>query len=288
MSERIDYVKVCFRGNVEDAVAWIDRQRNIVLDWTEPRKVEPSKFCNTDRFFDFTNKAWVNVFETWGEAADFYFENMPFTDRANVLRVDYRMDVDNPGVRISTIEHVTRVNAGRTRRTVTRIDSPPRAKKGDRDAGGQFLAVGAKGTEKRVTFYKRASEPWALEVQFGKGVPFLMHQEAARKSLEPDSTGYYNEYMKICYERFRGAIADYLHFSVEAIQGEEKVPHNQQALNFQETLLENFDTFWSQMDEQARAVVREVVTTDPEKYATMEVELEEPDHLWSDQWPDNP
>lgn len=278
--ERIDYVRVLFRGDAHDSFQWKELIVEMMNDFLLPRKATFKTFCSFSRIYDNSAKEWMESFDTWGEAADFYMENIPFTDRPNVTRVDYRLSIGEPAVRMSTIEHVCRINRGKSRRTITRIDSPPRTKSGDRDAGGDFFAIGSKGSERRTALYKRGNEPWALEVQFGKGLPFRIHSEAVDLYLNGAGYTYYSAYMKVAYEHFTKAVREHMHYSVDQITGEEGVIDQQQGFDFQESLLETFEQQWYQMDDAARSVVAKMVLAKPETSVIMrEEEIEEPEWL---------
>lgn len=283
MAERIDYVRVAFRGEVREALEWKARFEAIVETFTTPRKMMFKQVAHFDRYYDNSAKQWVDTFESWGEAADYIVQELPVEDRANVLRYDYRMGFDKLAVRMSTIAHVVRANKGRTRRTVTQIDSPPRIKKGDRDAGGDFFAVGSKGSERRTALYKRGNEQWALEVQFGKGMPIKMHQEAVDLYLNTEGFTYYDALMKVLYMHFSEAVQDHLHYTVEMITGEMPVEEQHSAFNVQESFLAGFNLNWEQMDNDARLVVAEKVCTwQAERAIIVDEELIEPEGLWDE------
>jgi len=280
MSERFDYIRVAFRGSVEEAVAWKQRYEGLAYDYCEPRKMQPKQVCSTDRYYDNAAKEWIDTFEAWGQFADYVVDNMPVAHRGQVLRLDYRMSFDRLGIRAETIYHVVKTNKKRTRRTITQIDSPPRQKKGDRDAGGDFLSVGSKGSERRTALYKRGDEPYALEVQFGKGFPLKMHQEAVDLYLNTQGMAYSDALRKVAYHHFEQAVRDHLHFTVEMITGEESARIQDSVLSHQESLLEGFDLYWEQMDETAREVVAEKVIADTKNRAIITSEPVEPDGWW--------
>ncbi len=280
MAERIDYVKVKYSGNAGETFDWKERIMVIILDYCESRKLKTSAVSTFSRAYDREAGLWIEFFEVWGEAADHYFNEIAFTDRPNVVRIDYRAEIDRLFVRLDTIEHVVKVNRSRTRRTITRIDSPPRQKKDGRDAGGDMLAVGSKGSRRRVALYKRGNEPWALEAQFSQGVPFQLHQQAVDLYLNTEGMDYYTAYMKVAYAAYTEAVRDFLHYSFEQISGEAEASHGQEALDLQESFLAEFDTYWERLDDKARAVIKEKVIAKPDTYAIISYEPVEPDGFW--------
>lgn len=282
---RIDYLRIAYRGDIADLYHWLDRYRELAVDFCEPRKVPPSKFCDHSRFYDNAQKEWVNMFECWGIFADAVARVLPMSDRPNVMRVDFRREVPEMNVRISTIDHVVRANSKRTRRTITRLDSPMRMKKGDRDAGGDFFAVGSKGSDRRTAIYKRGREPWAVEVQFGRAYPPKMHQETVDLYTNTDGLTWYDAYTKVLAHHFDEAVRNHLHFSFEQISGAEKIQRQSSVLEYQESLLESFDQFWDEADPIAREVLREKVLQKTDKGSTMSYDLVEPDDLWNDREP---
>lgn len=280
MNDRIDYVRVMNREEGSALYLWKERLTSVMQEYCHTRKMEVRQVCDFNNHYDNSQRRWIVAFDVWGEAADYFFNQIAFSDRPNVTRVDYRIEIERLGVRMATIAHVVKVNKGRTRRTITQIDSPPRTKKGDRDAGGDFFAVGSKGSARRVALYKRGDEPHALEVQFAKGLPEQIHQRAVDLYLNKEGYTYQSAYMAIAREMFSEAVRDMLHYSVEHITGQTPVEEKQEVLNFQESLLENFDEYWEKLDDTARAVLREKVVAEPKKYDTIRYEESEPADLW--------
>lgn len=282
---RIDYLRIAYRGDIAYLHQWLDHYRQLAEDFCEPRKVTPAKFCNHDRFYDNSQREWVNTFEAWGIFADAVARVMPMNDRPNIMRVDWRVEVPEMNVRVSTIEHVVRANKARTRRTITRLDSPMRMKKGDRDAGGDFFAVGSKGSDRRTAVYKRGREPWAVEVQFGRAMPPKIHQEAVDLYTNTEGVNWYDTYTKVLAHHFDEAVRNHLHFSFDQISGAEKIQRQGDLLEYQENLLSNFDEFWANADPIAREVMREKVLQSPAKGSIIRYELVEPDDLWEGREP---
>lgn len=281
MSERIDYLRVAFRGDAPSVFEWKQGWTNVMEGFCLPRGDTFKKWCDFTKFYDAAQAGWVDSFECWGVAADYAFDNLRPAERPCVTRLDYRVEVEKPHVGISTVYHLVDRNKGKSRRTVTRISSPARTKKGGRDAGGDFLAVGSRESERRSSYYRRTGEPWALEVQFGRGYPLKIHREAVDLYLNTPGLDYGAAYRKVAYHHFSEAIRDHFYLSADQIAGRATEDENEQAVTFQETLLADFDLMWQQLDPIAKETITEKVIAAGQRRAIIEKEgLEEPPDLW--------
>lgn len=281
MGERIDYLRVAFRGEAADVLKWKVAWQNVMEGFCLPRGEQFKAHCDFSKYYDTAQSGWVDTFECWGVAADYAFDNLEPKERSAITRFDYRVEVEEPAVGITTIYDIVMKNRGKSRRTITRIDSPKRTKKGGRDAGGDFLAVGSRESDRRSSFYKRSGEPWALEVQFGKSAPLKIFQEATRLYLDTPGMAYAEAFKKTAYNHFAQAIQDHFYLTVAQIDGTSSEADHVDAVSFQESLLTDFDFIWDKADPLAQEVIAEKVIAATQRRAIIEKEgLEEPPDLW--------
>lgn len=281
MTDRIDYLRVAFRGDAESVFAWKSGWTERMEPYCTERGLQMKAVCDFSKFYDAAQAGWVDSFECWGKAADYAFDVLPVVQRPSITRIDYRVEMERPKVGIATVYHLVERNKGKSRRTITKISSPSRTKKGGRDAGGDFLAVGSRESERRSSYYQRSGEPWALEVQFGKGYPAKIHREAVDLYLNTPGLPYADAYRKVAYHHFSEAIRDHFYLSHDQIAGRASDDENEQAVTFQESLLSDFDLLWQQSDEIAKVVITEKVIAERERRAIIaEYEIEEPPDLW--------
>lgn len=281
MGDRIDYIRVAYRGDAEGSLAWKNGWSNVMAEYAEPRGLELKAVCDFSKFYDNAQRAWVDTFEAWGVGADYAFDNMPALQRGAITRFDYRVEVEEPAVGIRTVYDLVVKNKGRSRRTITRIDSPKRTKKGGRDAGGDFLAVGSRESDRRSSYYRRSGEPWALEVQFGKDAPLKIFQEATRLYLDTPGMDYPAAFRSVAYNHFTKAIQDHFYLTVGQIDGSASADEIEGVHTLQESLLEDFDFIWNKSDPVAKEVITEKVIAEAARRAIIEKEgLEEPPDLW--------
>lgn len=277
MSTRIDYVKIAFTGDVSNAINWKNRMFRYVDAFCEPRGVQVATFCTSDRYYDNHANVWVDYFEVWGEAADAFFNDLLPGDFGSIMRIDYRTQFDAPAISMLDLERIITNNKKGSRKTITRINSPIRTKKKGRDAGGDFLAVGSRGSDRRTAIYKRGNEPWAVEVQFGKKMPRLILQEANRLCEEHDYL-----YITLAYRRalemaFREAVGDHLYYTIDQIVGTDPIYEQMEQQTQQEQLLLQFDFLYEQMDDNAREVVAELVIAERNNSAIIEEDDDDDD-----------
>lgn len=284
ISDRIDYLRVTIpQGDAFDETAWKLKTEEIFMSFCVPQGDKFTKWGNFERYYDNSLRTWCMYFECWGPPSDSFFNEVPRTHYGTILRVDLRFELDRPGIRIDTLEHVARRNKGKSRRTITRIDSPPRSKKGDRDAGGDFFAVGSKGSERRFTVYKRGDENWAVEVQFGKGAPTRFLHDAKEVWLNGQDYGpdFGDCFRRILYTNALEAITDLSYFSAYSVLGEVETEALPDAIEYQESLLAGLEMNLGHLDGDALSVAASALSRELDRRAILKVEdLTEPEGFW--------
>lgn len=284
ISTRIDYLRFTApQSQYLDETAWKLQMEELFLQFCVPQGEALTKHGEFNRYYDNAARIWVLTFEAWGAAADALFDECARHRYGTILRVDYRFEVDRPGVKKDTVYYVAKRNKGKSRRTITNIDSPPRTKAGDRDAGGDFLAIGSKGSERRFTMYKRGKENWAVEVQFGKGVPQRISAMTYEKFIE-DTKGdkpWQDLYREALHQMALEAITDMSHFGALDVLGETDPDYDPAALDFQESLLSGLEMNLPGMEALTIQTAIDALSRELDRRAIISTgDLEEPEGFW--------
>lgn len=165
---RVDYIKLGWEGDNRhpDYPTYSGRWAAWVAQWEMDSDVW--KAHNAESIYTGQYKT-LKIFEVWGPAAQNVWDalrTLPVGTREGVklLRVDVRQELPEA----TSITDVANALAGAKGKNVQTFNTRPRTKKGDRDSGGQGVAVGSHKSDRRLTAYQRGKERPAMEVQLRK------------------------------------------------------------------------------------------------------------------------
>lgn len=256
---RIDYIRVAMPGDDPLLKAdWKLKMEAFIIDRLLPEGDSFSKWASHMTWFDNSVKTWVTAIELWGQVADEFFHHWATPEYGTILRLDYRMEVDDLPCSLGQLEAFARKRNTNGFRTITRIDSRSRSKKGGRDAGGHFLAVGSRESQRRATVYKRGNEPWAIEVQFGRDLPQKMKQDAVQAYMETE--GKYDSWkdalVALLWQKAVDAVRDQYGVELEYLLGDTPDENPLEGFEYQESL---FSDLLAAIPEFAAEQVKKVV-----------------------------
>lgn len=210
-SERVDYVRYVIRENDPVQAVKVEAEHlEALATYIDNFNLNAAKkHYSTGRLFDSQTRQTVRYIEVWGELAHSYFMFIPTAKLGNITRVDYRVQAGWADMNYELLKQSAAQCKYASKRRIQIIQSPVRNKKDGRDAGGTGLSIGSHGSERRVSTYKRGSEPYAVEVQFAKGSPLVMLQ-TARNDAKYNKSDVKAELLRVLRLNFELTISEYL------------------------------------------------------------------------------
>lgn len=161
--DRIDYVRLSRKFDVQRGLAWTAVLRDIIERYQDDKKGVKGNFkVGTVKRYD--DGEYLYTVQIWGDLCGF-LNRLDF-DRYSkyVTRLDFRSELGVTKTGLDCIADLAKQNNS-ARRNINTYDTRPRDKKEGRHAGGIGVALGSHGSTKRLTFYKRGNEKGAMEFQ---------------------------------------------------------------------------------------------------------------------------
>jgi len=200
---RIDYVKLVFTLDQDRAAHILEAYTLYLEGLVETVKDAKGKPWHINSLGATEEGQRRYSIDVWGPVSHPFFENLAGWERVWVRRLDYRVETEITEIGLSAFEQEAR-QWNSYKRTITRTDSRPRSKKGGRDAGGMTVAVGARGSDKRLSVYARGGKKGAVEYQArGDEVTNIL----VEAQTDYADAGFEGEWYDYVYDR----LADALH-----------------------------------------------------------------------------
>jgi hypothetical protein len=203
---RIDYVRLRMPSDGLDKAAQ-------VADWAAAvddlcAQAGKSRKCyGFDMYYDHGLKRKIPYFQVWGEMADVFFDTLRLNELHALMRLDYRETIlEEPADWDELFFMLKKRNREKVQTKM--LTGSKRSKEGGRDTGGEYIAMGAEGSFRRVSIYERAAEGPVWEFQcvgqglrdvvqraFAQGVPFHKTPHGVlRHALEAEAYKYFAKY----------------------------------------------------------------------------------------------
>lgn len=268
---RIDYVRLRLPSDgldkAEAAADWTAQIDHII------QKLGIDRKCyGFDMYYDYHLKRKIPYFQVWGEASDAFFNTLTTGDMRRLMRLDYRRliagDIKDWDQLFFMLK---RRNKGKIATKMHTANK--RSKEGGRDTGGDYVAMGAEGSQRRVSLYERAAEGPVWEFQcVGAALKSVLSQalvagdlriaeatDLVRAALEHEATAYF-----VKYTGFQPAQLD------------EGLPTQQGIVDYTdpEEVASQLDLFWEIAPAEVREAFLEAHTTMTEHAVARAVDAE--------------
>lgn len=250
-SDRVDYVRIRVSADAHDQVIDLTRFEDLAAQVVSLHKLDGKPY-DVQSHYDPQLKRHVRFFNIWGEAADYFFDELPATITRSIIRLDYRMEAQGeaPPVR-AVYDAMERTKRG-GRNTKTELhNSPIRQKRGGRDAGGQSAVSGGKDSDKRLSYYYRGHSSAALEGQFGGAYVAQLIQNAYNAWLSQDGDTFHDCARKEFYRALNALTQERVGCSADTIVDGQWY-EQEGIVDTQESLLEWMDDAWGKLTPEAK------------------------------------
>jgi len=160
---RIDYVRLALPF---EAAAKVQAQQDweyIVQGVCRYHNL-PYTCYDVQSFYERSTHHWIAYFNVWGEAANYFFFQLPVDQFHNIIRLDYREPLRSDKLDFKELFDLMEKRAS-SRSAIRRFVNPHRKRANGRDSGGGGITMGGENSRKRLTIYQRGKEGAAIEVQ---------------------------------------------------------------------------------------------------------------------------
>lgn len=161
--ERIDYVRLRLPWDGLDK-AQAAAEWSATMDDLCAQEGKSRKCYGFDMYYDHGLKRKVPYFQVWGEMADVFFNTLKLSEVRDLMRLDYRETIAKEPADWDELFYLLKKrNRGKVQ--TKQLTGNKRSKEGGRDTGGEYIAMGAEGSFRRVSIYERAAEGPVWEFQ---------------------------------------------------------------------------------------------------------------------------
>lgn len=162
---RIDYIRLRLPSDGLDKAEvhadWIARIALLV----EKGGYDP-KCYGVDMYFDQGLKRKIPYFNIWGPVAHELFFTLDPVDLRRMMRLDYRQPIAEEVPDWDELFFLIK-KRNRGKYSTKQLSSNFKSKAGGRDTGGEMIAIGAEGSQRRIAVYQRGKEGPVWEFQLG-------------------------------------------------------------------------------------------------------------------------
>lgn len=161
--KRVDYVRLRMPTDGLDKAEAV-AEWAAMLDDMCAQAGHSRKCYGFDMYYDHGLKRKIPYFQVWGEMADVFFDSLKLHEMHRLMRLDYRETISKePADWDELFFMLKKRNRGKVQTKL--LTGNKRSKEGGRDTGGEYIAMGAEGSFRRVSIYERAAEGPVWEFQ---------------------------------------------------------------------------------------------------------------------------
>lgn len=246
---RIDYVRLRLPNDglekAEAAASWtqaLDR----ICDYHGLER----KCYGFDMYFDPGLERKVPYFNVWGLAAEYFYRTLSVEELRNLMRLDVRWTIDGEGIDFDMLFFLLK-KRNRDLISTKLYTGRQRKKTGGRDTGGDYIGLGAEGSQRRVSIYNRSEQGPVWEYQCnGLALETLRRntlsqldvsqktpQFALREAIEQEAQKYFLKYTGFSADRLAAGLPE-----MRGIADYTDPGH----------LMSQLDLFWAALDPERR------------------------------------
>src|SRR5690349_18513996 len=167
-----------------------------------------------DMYFDPGLQRKVPYFNVWGEAADHFYRTLSLDEMRSLMRLDVRWTIDGEEIDFDMLFFLLK-KRNRDLISTKLYTGRQRSKAGGRDTGGDYIGLGAEGSQRRVSIYNRSKQGPVWEFQCnGRALDTLRQntfanldtskktpQFALREAIEQEAQKYFLKYTGFIADR---------------------------------------------------------------------------------------
>lgn len=257
MTSRIDFLRFVWSRRVsgmvdEDAYP----VTSYFADAAKALKPEYSDAHNAKKWWDGKTEREYLQIEIWGELAEYIAHRVSFTTLKYCTRIDYRVELPEPQYEARIIELAMEAR-GSTKARYMKLNSADKKNQKGRAYGGVSYYSGSAESERRMVYYRRANDNWVCECRFQGSQAKRIVQAGYERRVSAPTVSVYDALSEAACTASHALIDERTGLNPAVLLGEEKLSQQELIFSRQESLLEQIDALWDELDAEARLAFAE-------------------------------